>query len=424
MLAATAWLLLPVRVLTLAEALHTAEVNQPKLRQAKATTEASQARADEARAPLLPQVTGTASYQRTTANYASRPGALPSQLSTGTSTSIDTFNYFNFGVVLTQLVYDFGQTWGRWRATQATIEAQAAAEKDTWRLVAAQVRTAYFTARAQKALVEVARETLENQQRHLRQVEGFVTVGNRPEIDLYQSRADVANARLQTINAESGYATALAQLQQTIGLDGPVDYDVANEMLPPVTEEDATIDAMLPEALRARPDMISLEKSIRAQELAVRAQKGAYGPSISVSTGVTEAGSQIDDMAWNWNATANLNYPLFQGLLVPAQVREQQANLRSLRAQLDGLKQQVRFDLEQARLGVRGAREALVAANEVLVNARQRLHLAEGRYTAGVGNIIELDDAQLAVTSAAAQRVQAEYSLSTARAALLRALGR
>jgi outer membrane protein len=51
------------------------------------------------------------------------------------------------------------------------------------------------------------------------------------------------------------------------------------------------------------------------------------------------------------------------------------------------------------------------------------LKLAEGRYSAGVGNIIELGDAQLALTNAEMQRIQADYNLATARAHLLRALG-
>ncbi|MGZ3425302.1 MAG: TolC family protein, partial [Polyangia bacterium] len=52
------------------------------------------------------------------------------------------------------------------------------------------------------------------------------------------------------------------------------------------------------------------------------------------------------------------------------------------------------------------------------------LRLAEGRYQAGVGSIIELGDAQVAATTAAAQKVQADYNVSTARAQLLNALGR
>jgi outer membrane protein len=50
--------------------------------------------------------------------------------------------------------------------------------------------------------------------------------------------------------------------------------------------------------------------------------------------------------------------------------------------------------------------------------------LAEGRYDAGVGNVIELGDAQVALTSAEVQAVQADYNISSARAQLLNALGR
>ena len=50
--------------------------------------------------------------------------------------------------------------------------------------------------------------------------------------------------------------------------------------------------------------------------------------------------------------------------------------------------------------------------------------LAEQRYAVGVGSAIELGDAQVALTQAAAQAVQADDKLATARAQLLRALGR
>ena len=66
----------------------------------------------------------------------------------------------------------------------------------------------------------------------------------------------------------------------------------------------------------------------------------------------------------------------------------------------------------------------MTASQEALVNARERLRLAEERYQVGVGSAIELGDAQVALTQAAAQAVQADDQLSTARAQLLRAVGR
>ena len=111
-------------------------------------------------------------------------------------------------------------------------------------------------------------------------------------------------------------------------------------------------------------------------------------------------------------------------ILVHAQVREAEANAAGAVAQLDILRQQIRLDLDQARLAVRAARESVGAAQEALINARERLRLAEGRYETGVGSVIELGDAQVALTSAAAQAVQADDRLATARAQLLHALGR
>jgi outer membrane protein len=119
-----------------------------------------------------------------------------------------------------------------------------------------------------------------------------------------------------------------------------------------------------------------------------------------------------------------LTWPIFQGFLTRGQVREAEANLAALEAQRDGLRQQVRLEVDQARLAVRAAKEALIAAGEALENAQVRLRLAEGRYQTGVGSVIELGDAQTALTNAAGQKVQAEYNLAQARAQLLKALGR
>ncbi|WP_176065029.1 TolC family protein [Anaeromyxobacter diazotrophicus] len=411
--------------LTLADAERSAHAHQPQLLQARSLSSAASARADEARAPLLPQVQGTAAYERSTGNYVARPGALPSTVArTVPSPSWATSDYFNFGLTASQLVWDFGQSSGRWRAAQASAGAQRESEYATESQVLLTVRAAYFNARAQRDLVRVARETLANQGAHLKQVEGFVRAGTRPEIDLLQARTDRANAQVQLINAENAYATARAQLNQAMGVAGSTEYEVGSDTLPPVDGEDAAVDALLPEAERNRPDLLALEEQARAQELTATALQGGYGPALGVSTGFTDAGPSLGSTVWNWNATATLTWNLFQGGLTRAQVEEARANTSAARAQAEVLRLQLRVDLDQARLAVRAAKSSLGAAGEALVNARERLRQAERRYQMGVGSLIDLGDAQLAATSAAAQLVQAEYNLSTSRAQLLRALGR
>ena len=120
----------------------------------------------------------------------------------------------------------------------------------------------------------------------------------------------------------------------------------------------------------------------------------------------------------------SLIWPLFQGGLTTGQVKEAEGNVGVVEAQLEQARLQVRLDVEQARLALRTYTVAIATADEALTNARYQLKLAEKRYAAGVGNIIELGDAQVAVTSSSTQRVQADYNLATARAQLLAAVGR
>lgn len=411
-----------LRVLTLADAVSTAEGNQPALQQVKAQSEAAEARADQARAPLLPQLTGSAFYQRTTANFIFRPGFAgnPSQ----GSPTFDTFNYFSFNLTLSQYIWDFGQATGRWRVAQANAAAQGASAQATGLEVILNVRIMYFTARAQKALVEGTRQTLANQERHLQQITSFVRVGTRPEIDLVQARVDRANALVDVINAENGYESAKAALNQAMGIAGPTDYDVEDATIAPVEGEEQPTDALVEEAVRTRPDLAGLEQQLEAQRRAVAAAKGGYWPAFNFATNFNAGSTRIEDLRWNWSAQVNLNWQLFNGLLTRSQIREAQANQRVVEAQKSSQLLAVRVEIEQARLAVRAARAALEAATEAYANASERLRLAEGRYQTGVGNGIELGDAQVALARAGTQKIQAEYNLATARARLLKSLGR
>jgi outer membrane protein len=405
------------RVLSLEEALQVGLSKQPTLRQAQAATAAARARVEQARAPLLPQLTGSASYQSQSVTTTGPSAAL-----FGASHGVQ--ETYGAGLTGRLLIYDFGQTSGRWRASQASASGQESSEHATTRSVALAIRTAFFNAVAAKAIVGVAHDTLQNEQRHLEQVRAQVEIGTRPPVDLVQERVNVANDQVAVIQAENQYATARLQVEQAMGVTDLGPWEIAEETLPPVPGEESSPDVLLREALTSRPEIAAGDAQIRAQELTVDALQGGYGPSLAVQAGVTESGPRPSDLANGWNTQVTLTWPLFQGGLTRGQVHEAKANVTSLVAQQDLLKQQIRLALEQARLSVRAAVAALGAAADASQAARERLTLAEGRYQTGVGSILELSDAQVALTTALGQEVQAKFSLAVARSQLLQALGR
>lgn len=411
------------RVLSLSEAVRTALAQQPALRQSQAGTDAAYARADETRSPLLPQVSASAIYSRQTGNFVARPGQLPNTFNSSAGASFRSFNFFQFGAAASQLIWDFGLTLDRWRAAQAIAAAQLATEEAFRLFTILNVQVSYLNAGARRDLVQVARETLANQELHLKQITGFVQVGTRPEIDLAQARTDEANARVQLITAENNYAISKAQLNQAMGVEGPTDYDVGNDTIPPFAQEDQPLAPLLDLALHTRPEFVSADQQVRAQELTIASVRGAYFPSLGAGFTFSDNGPRLDSLTWNWTAQATLQWNLFQGFLTNSQMHEARANLIVFQTQRDILRQQVRLEVETDRLVVLAAKEALGAAEEALTNARIRLRLAERRYQTGVGSVIELSDAQVAATAAAAQEVGARFNLAIARAQLLKAIG-
>lgn len=414
---------LPLATLTLGDAVRLARAHQPRLEESRAAAEGARARVAEARAPLFPQVTAHASYRRTTGNRVLRAGTDPRLLDAQSPPTGTLYNFFNFDVTATQLVYDFGQASSRLDSAAATAESFAETDRATRMSVVTGVRLAYFAALGQKGLVDVARATLDNENKHLSQAEAFVASKTRPEIDLAQARAAVADAEVALIQAENALRTAKAELNRAMGVETNIDYDLAAESMGPVSGEDGGIEGLLVEAAR-RPEVMSLDRQTEAMVALERAAKGSYGPTLSIEGQINEAGTELARIRYNYFGLVTLTWPLFQGMLTPARVSEAGANVAAARAQGVALRQDVRLEVERALMAVRASKAIIVSAERGYENAAQRLRLASERYGNGVGNALELDDAIVAAASSAARAVTARVSLSLARADLLEAIGR
>ncbi len=269
----------------------------------------------------------------------------------------------------------------------------------------------------------VARAALANQNTHVEQIQAFTEVGTRPEIDLLQARSDQANSEVQLINAENDYATGRALLNQAMGVEAPAAYDVIGDA------------ASRCPVRQARSSRWSTRRSAPARfggpglpaPRPGTHEQGNDGPLLPGALRRHRAylrRRQLGHLVWNWSGGLTLSWAILEGGLVRATQREGAAQADAVRAQIDILRQQVRVDVDAARLAIAAGKAALSAAERSVANARARLDLAEVRYQTGVGNGIELSDAQLAATNAEFLRLQATLKLDTARAQLARALGR
>ncbi|HNJ50465.1 MAG TPA: TolC family protein, partial [Accumulibacter sp.] len=92
-------------------------------------------------------------------------------------------------------------------------------------------------------------------------------------------------------------------------------------------------------------------------------------------------------------------------------------------ARREGIRQQVALDVWEAYQALATATQTVRTAADLLASAEQSERVAAGRYQAGVGNILDLLNAQSALANARLQRIQAMLDWHVSRAALAHAIG-
>jgi outer membrane protein len=175
-------------------------------------------------------------------------------------------------------------------------------------------------------------------------------------------------------------------------------------------------------ALEHRPELISLRALRRAATEDVSSRKKEYLPDLTGGANTDWSGTSGPlDNSWNFGGAVTV--PIFTGGLISARIGEAHAQAIALGFQEQALAQDVALEVRRAVLEIARAREATLVTDRARTQARANLELAEGRYQAGVGNVIELTDAQAQRTSAEAEYVRSLYGFQTAVAGLERAIG-
>ncbi len=407
--------------LTLQQALELARAQRPLMRLAQAEVMVSNATVGRLRAPLLPQLQAGVGYRHASSIW----GATPSTLSGVTAPVQRTPS--NFGVAsasiyASQLVFDFNKSWNNFRGAQALAHASHNRTFVVGLDIDYEVRTAFFRTLAALARLQVEEDNVANEHKHLTLVGGYIQLGTRAPIDLAQARNTFANAKLRLVEAIKNYEQAKVALNEAMGVETAIDYQPTFTQLAPIVSEEHAHEVLLEQALAERPEFARLAALRRSRELSIKAARGGYGPSISLRANAGEAGPTPASAFWS--AEAALSWDLYSGGITQAQVAQARGEQAMLEAELTALRQQVRFEVERQSLAVRASKQAQVSVEEVVASAADQLRFAEARYGADLGSIIELENAQRAVTAAAIARVDIELRLSIARAALLRALGR
>ena len=416
------------RPLSLADCLNIALSQNATILKAKNDLDAQYGVVVQTRAVALPQLSANGTYKDTQRSAIENfPGgvATPDQ-------------NWNAGITLTQTIYQGGALMAAVRAAKVTKEQALAQYQTTLADTLLSVRLAYYDIllaaeqiKVNEASVNLLEKELDDQQRRY-------DAGTVPHFNVLRAKVSVANARPLLIQAQNNYRIAKNNLCNLLGYNLP--RDIWDNIPLNLTD---TLDAApyainlsdaLQLALTRRPELIALRKTEELQQLNIIDAKSGYKPTFQLFAGhnwlnqqfsgtipptTPSLGQYID----GWNAGAQLNWNIFDGMLTRGKVVQAKALHEKSKTAVDEQARNIELEVRTAYSDFLEAQEVLESQKTVQAEAEESLREANARADAGTGTQLDVLDAENSLTQARNTQVQALHNYDAARARFERAIG-
>jgi outer membrane protein len=399
-------------LLTLVAAQEAALANHPQIKAVAFDAAAAQEAVNIARSAYAPQVYGSA-----VSALAPTGTRISAYLNGLTDPTI--LQRTGTGVLVSQYVTDFGRTADLVRSYELATRAEAERGQLTQLTVLLNVTQAYFEVLRSNALLRVAVETVRERQTLLRQVKVLQRAGLRSTLDVSVAQRDAAAANQLTVEARARRSDAMASLSEAMGSPVATDYHLADvRALPSIPK---AVGPLIDEMLAANPELAEVRSqaaSARSNAAAVRKEMSpvveAYG--YFGGTPIRAANQEIN--AAYAAAGVAMTIPIANGGGLKAAARQAEDRALSLAASSQDVENRLLRDTRTAYEDVVAARNNVEVTEEEVRTARQSYDLTSARYRIGLNSIVDLSEAQLAVTQAEIAHANAIYDYVEQGAAL------
>ena len=394
--------------LTLAEAQRLAIQNNPRYTAARLNAAAAYQVPAQYRSNFEPGV--YASFTGVGADNGSR-------LAAGGLNNPVVYNRIGSGLSVSQMITDFGRTSNLVGMAKLQASAQDQAAETTRAQILLVTSRAYFALLRAQAVMRVADQTVAARQLVADQVAALAESKLKSSLDVSFARVNLAEAKLMQAQAQSDYKAAEADLAAAMGLPGETAFSLAEESLPsPLPDR---IADLVHEAIQDRPELKELRLRDSAAQRFARAEHDLFYPSVGLVGAAGFVPTGYPTVPGRYGAIGfNVSVPVFNGGLFKA--RQTQAELKAKAAAQDtsDLENQVTRDVRVAYLSATTAYDRVGLTGQLLQQAQLALDLAQSRYDLGLGNIVELSQAQLNFTSAQIANTSAKYDYQAQRVLL------
>lgn len=378
-------------------------------------------------AALFPQIDLVGSYQRTIKKQAMYmamgEGQEPMKIEVGMFNTLNASASAALPLVSAQL-------WKSIKISGMDVELAVEKARSSRLETVTQVKNSYFAILFAKEAFEVYKSVYENAMDNFKEVQKKYDAQKVSEFELVRAKTTVEQAIPNVYNAESTVILALWQLKAVLGVDLEMNIDVAGQLSD--YSQQMFYDIHQHDSVSLDNNSAMKQLAIQTEMLAetVKLQKYANIPTLAASFNFSYM-SMANDVAFKnfpWipysTAGISLSIPIFAGGKRYQAIRQAKNQYEQVKLQADNTERQLMIAVRQNLNTMEMNMKSYYAAQNAVASAQKAYDIAEAAYRVGRSTLIELNDAQLALTQSRLAESQAIYNFVVAKAQLEQTIGK
>jgi outer membrane protein TolC len=364
-------------------------------------------------AAALRQSRGAKSFSVTAASDYSRAQKSGSDLSAGLSSK----------VTVDLPVYSGGKLEAAVRRDEIGVKAADLTTKRAQENLKLSVITAYYDVLEAQKNQKVDQESVDNYQAHLTNVSQLYSAGSKARVDVLRSSVELSNARQTLIKAQNDYEIKVAILRNLLNLERDTALNLTDDFVYQPFPD--TMPVCLDHALQQRKDLQVDVYTLEQKKQALKIAKAGSLPTVGLSlgTGLDNQYSPQNDNSHSFTVGVNLSWNLFDSGVTRGQTDAAIAQRDAAKLTLDKAREDIDLAVRQDYYNMREAEKRFTSTSDAVNQAKEDYMIARERYRAGEGMMLDIIDAQLALSTAELNAISAQYDYARNKAALENAIG-
>jgi outer membrane protein TolC len=294
-----------------------------------------------------------------------------------------------------------------------------------------QVKKAYYSVLLANDSYTVFKESYDNAMENFTDIKQKYEQGLVAEYDLIRADVAVKNVEPNMLQAENAVKLVKWQLKALLGMDLELSVECEGKLTD--FESELFGDYMTVAANASLDGNTNLKQlAIQNEQLknTLKLQKFDFMPVLSLSA------------AYNWNAMnenykfgeykwnpysmigVSLSFPVFTGGSRVQKINQTKVTITQLQLQKDDLERNLQLVVRQSLDNMNTCVKRYNAARKGVEQAERGYMIAQKRYDTGAGTLLEMNDAELAMTQAKLNFNQAIYDYITAKSELEKITGK